>query len=279
MAVEVNESDLPEGTPSRPSRGFRAHLQGVALHDLIQVENLARSSGVFAILSGDRVGYLHMLHGDLIHAEAEGLSGEQAALEILSWHEGEFRNCERVLANAPTVHASLQALLLRLAKESDEARHMETSSSLASTGTRRRDTGRLVSERPVSSPSRATRLSADGLSRAEVLLNDRGELLDGRGHGYDEFASEVAYAARLAEIIGQALGAGELRAMGVHGKSNELLIRRLPNANVLGIVRAVKGGEPLAAHADRAEDPDDIELLPARGDEMPIGPASKPRIP
>jgi hypothetical protein len=264
--VEVNESDLPEGPQSRPSAGFRAHLQGVALHDLIQVENLARSTGVFAILSGDRVGYLHMLHGELIHAEAQGVSGEQAALEILSWHEGEFRNCERQLAPAPSIHASLQALLLRLAKESDEARHAETS-SLASTGTRRRDTGRLVSERPLTAASRATRLSADGLSRAEVLLNDRGELLDGRGHGYDELASEVAYAARLAEIIGQALGAGELRAVGVHGKSNERLIRRLPNANVLGIVRAAKGSEPEAN--ERAEAPVDIAFIPP----------SKPRIP
>jgi hypothetical protein len=223
-----------------------------------------------------------MLQGELIHAEAQGLSGEQAALEILSWHEGEFRNCERLLAHVPTVHASLQALLLRLAKESDE-RHMETS-SLASTGTRRRDTGRLVSERPVPAASRATRLSADGLSRAEVLLNDRGELLDGRGHGYDEVASEVAYAARLAEIIGQALGAGELRALGVHGKSNELLIRRLPNANILGIVRAAKGTESAEASVERTDELGDFAFdLPAL-DETPIrgegvGPASKPRIP
>jgi hypothetical protein len=253
-------------------------LQGVALHDLIQVENLARSTGVFAILSGDRVGYLHMSQGELIHAEAQGLSGEAAALEILSWHEGEFRNCERMLAQVSTVHASLQALLLRLAKESDEARHLDNS-SLASTGTRRRDTGRLVSERPIAAASRATRLSADGLSRAEVLLNDRGELLDGRGHGYDEFASEVAYAARLAELIGQALGAGELRAMGVHGKSNELLIRRLPNANVLGIVRAVKGGESVDTNAERAEDADEFALVFERAEDTPVGPASKPRIP
>jgi uncharacterized protein DUF4388 len=261
---------MQDGPPSRPSGGFRAHLQGVNLHDLIQVENLARSTGVFVVLSGDRVGYLHMHNGELIHAEAEGLSGEAAALEILSWHEGEFRNCERLLAQLPTVHASLQALLLRLAKESDEARHGEAAPLIA-TGTRRRDSGervragrdsgKIVTQRiPVS--SRAARLSADGLSRAEVLLNDRGELLDGRGHAYDEFASEVAYAARLAELIGQCLGAGESRALEVHGKSNEVLVRWLPNANVLGIVRAAKGseGDPAATNGAASAEAEAVEI-------------------
>jgi hypothetical protein len=264
--VHVNEFDMSDGPPSRPSGGFRAHLQGVNLHDLIQVENLARSTGVFVVLSGDRVGYLHMLNGELIHAEAEGMSGEPAALEILSWHEGEFRNCERLLAQLPSVHASLQALLLRLAKASDEARHGEASPML-STGTRRRDNGervgtngKVVTQRiPVA--SRATRLSADGLSRAEVLLNDRGELLDGRGNAYDEFASEVAYAARLSELIGQSLGAGESRALEVHGKSTELLVRWLPNANVLGIVRAAKGSDADPATTNGASSSAEVEAI------------------
>jgi hypothetical protein len=264
---------MADGPPSRPSGGFRAHLQGVNLHDLVQVENLARSTGVFVVLSGDRVGYLHMLRGDLIHAEAEGLSGEPAALEILSWHEGEFRNCERLLAQLPTVHASLQALLLRLAKQSDEARHSEGSATMSSTGTRRRDngaragaqhdTGKVVTQRiPV--VSRAARLSADGLSRAEVLLNDRGELLDGRGHAYDEFASGVAYSARLAELIGQSLGAGDARALEVHGKSTEMLVRWLPNANVLGLIRAAKGSDadPAATIASAPSDAEEIEATP-----------------
>jgi hypothetical protein len=273
---------MADGPPSRPSGGFRAHLQGVNLHDLIQVENLARSSGVFVVLSGDRVGYLHMFNGDLIHAEAEGLLGEPAALEILSWHEGEFRNCERLLAQVPTVHASLQALLLRLAKQSDEARHAE--SPMGTTGTRRKDSGaRLIAGQPSSvSPSsvskivtqripvasRAARLSADGLSRAEVLLNNRGELLDGRGHSYDELASEVAYAARLSELIGQSLGAGETRAVEVHGKTNEVLIRWLPNSNVIGIVRAAKGseGDPAASIGSAAPEAIEVEATPLDDD-------------
>lgn len=248
MNVQVNDFDMPEVPSSRPSGGFRAHLQGVSLHDLIQVENLARSTGVFVVLSGDRVGYLHVLDGELIHAEGEGLTGEAAALEILSWSEGEFRNCERLLAQARTVRASLQGLLLRLAKASDEQRHVD--SSLATTATRRKD-GSLV--KAVGAPgsvtqrvpvvSRAARLSADGESRAEVLLSERGELLDGRGYGYDELASQVAYTARLAELVAGSLGAGDARALEVRGKANEVLVRWLPNGNVLGLVRRPKGVE------------------------------------
>jgi hypothetical protein len=54
------------------------------------------------------------------------------------------------------------------------------------------------------------------------------------------------------------------------------LIRRLPNANILGIVRAAKGAEP-EVNAERAEEPGDIELVtPAQQAHIP---PSKPRIP
>jgi uncharacterized protein DUF4388 len=244
----MNESDFTDVRTRGPSGAFRARLQGVSLQDFIQVENMAHFTGVFAVLSRDRVGYLHMLDGELIHAEADGLAGEAAALAILSWHEGELRDCERALAQQATVMASLPALLVRLAKVTDEHRR-SVDSSIWSTDTRSGDDltkpgARKTSTRRTSAMSRATRLSADGLSRAEVLLNRQGQLLDGRGDAYDELASEVVNAARLAEFIGQALGAGKTRALGVHGKASEVLIRWLPNANLLGISRGASSALP-----------------------------------
>src|SRR5690606_19511519 len=135
---ETQAPDSSAGSHAQP--GFRAHLQGVGLHDLVMLQNLVRSSGVFVVLSGDRAGSLHFSRGQLLHAETEELVGDAAALEILSWREGEIINSERTAPERPTVVASLDALLLRLASEGDEAQPPDAPLTTA-TGVRRRMEG------------------------------------------------------------------------------------------------------------------------------------------
>ena len=115
--TQAPDSSATAGSPS----GFRAHLQGIGLHDLVMLQNLVRASGVFVVLSGDRTGTLHFSRGQLLHAETADLSGEAAALEILSWHDGEFINSERSTPiEKATVTSSLDSLLLRLAKDGED---------------------------------------------------------------------------------------------------------------------------------------------------------------
>src|SRR5688572_5758795 len=126
-ALEVDVEEIPLEIP-RPAAtgfpapsGFQAFLQHANLHNLLQIESLSRTTGVFLVASQGRRGYLHLSNGDLIHAEVGALTGEAAAAQILSWDDGEFKSCSRPLAGAPTIHSSLQALLLRLARDTDEA--------------------------------------------------------------------------------------------------------------------------------------------------------------
>jgi hypothetical protein len=58
----------------------------------------------------------------------------------------------------------------------------------------------------------------DAASVAEVVLSPSGELLQSRGFGPDDFAARVAYAARLAELIGRAIRSGTPRALELRGK-------------------------------------------------------------
>src|SRR6188768_2239460 len=135
------EPQAPDSSATgRPKGGFRAHLQGIGLHDLVMLQNLVRASGVFVVLSGERTGSLHFARGQLLHAETGELSGDAAALEILAWREGEFINSERTVPEKTTVVASLDALLLRLAKDTDDVRPSEPPLTTA-TGVRRRMEG------------------------------------------------------------------------------------------------------------------------------------------
>ena len=91
MGVAIPEEPT---AASRSAGGFRAHLEGVKLHDLVLLQGLVQASGVFLVLAGERSGSLHFFEGQLFHAETVDLSGDAAALEILSWSEGEFISSE-----------------------------------------------------------------------------------------------------------------------------------------------------------------------------------------
>lgn len=243
-------------TLSRPQGGFRAHLQGIGLHDLVMLQNLVRASGVFVVLSGDRTGTLHFSRGQLLHAETLDLTGDAAALEILSWREGEFINAERSSLEKTTVMASLESLLLRLVKEA-EARSLEPPLSSA-TGVRRRMEGAPASVRTTQhglgvpnapppsrrlaaaatpgmaalAPKTPTRAGEARFGTTNVLVSPHGVILDGNGPDSDILGSRVAYMTRLTDLISQAMGSGDTRAVKVRTAGNELLMRRHADGHV-----------------------------------------------
>jgi len=310
------ETQAPESsTMSRLSNGFRAHLQGVGLHDLVMLQNLVRASGVFVVLSGERTGTLHFSRGQLLHAETAELNGDAAAIEILSWREGEFINSERTPGEHSSVSASLESLLLRLAKE-EEVRPSEAPLT-TSTGVRRRLEGAQslrsthqglgvppayggaslapngssganvfgsgpTSSAPVavtltnvpgapSTPPPSRRLAAAAtpgtamvsapplppsnplappsapapaaappssnrgearVSITNVIVSPRGALIEGSGNDADALGSKVAYIARLTDLIGETMGAGDTRSVKVRTPTNDLLVRRHADGHV-----------------------------------------------
>ncbi len=244
---------------NRSMNGFRAHLQGVSLHDLVMLQNLVRASGVFVILSGEHSGSLHFSRGQLVHAETGDLSGDAAALEILSWHEGEFLNSERAPAERPNVSASLDNLLLRLEQRAEDSRYSEPPATSA-TGIRRRmdGPGAIITGVPGSAPpfdgapestrnlaaaatpgiaAQAPRFATragEARGVTNVLVTPRGQLMDGNGVDTEALASRVAYVTRLAELIGQAMGSGETRSVKVRAATAEMCIRRHPDGHISG---------------------------------------------
>jgi hypothetical protein len=286
--LEVEPEPLEE--EEAPANGFHAFLRHASLHNLLQLESLSRTTGVFLVVSGGSRGYLHLANGELVHAEtadAHGgaLSGEAAAAEILSWEDGEFKSCSRTLTPLRTVHSSVPALLLRLAQASDEAAQFSRGQS--SRGQPSRVARRpLDQEAPTetylppalppgahspssvppppssgsvasSSAAGAAALEAAGVlpsgaspsgsalpsvpppsaapapsvrvdranSVAEVVISAAGEVVHSRGAATEEFAARVAYAARLAELIGRAIRSGTPRALELRGKTTQTSVQ------------------------------------------------------
>jgi Domain of unknown function (DUF4388) len=254
ISAEPQAPDSPP--PSRSQGGFRAHLQGIGLHDLVMLQNLVRTSGVFVVLSGDRTGTLNFSRGQLLHAETGELLGDAAALEILSWREGEFINSERTTPERTTVLSSLEALLLRLARDVDDMLPSEAPLTTA-TGVRRRMEGPtsfrtthqgLGMPNPLpatqqlaaaatpgmaaSAPKAPTRAGEPRGGVTNVLISPQGMVIDGNGVDPDTLGSKAAYMATLTDMISEAMGSGDTRSVRVRHAGSELILRRYADGHV-----------------------------------------------
>ncbi|HEY4185471.1 MAG TPA: DUF4388 domain-containing protein [Polyangia bacterium] len=218
--------------------GFSARLQGASLWDLVQMECLGRTHRAVRITSGPQAGLLFFDGGRVIHAETAHALGEAAAMEILSWVSGSFDPCDSAWPRLPTITTSTEGLLLKAAQGRDEGPQSNLVAFPGRTGARapnfepplladdkdwesevtrpagpsiglgfdanRRDSGAAVIDLPI-----AARLAANG---TVIETND------------DDLADAVAYAGRLAGLIGELLGLEGFRALECASKEERLVI-------------------------------------------------------
>jgi hypothetical protein len=243
--------------PLRPLPGFTAHLTGMSLTDLVRLQSQTEASGVFLVVSGERSGMLHFSRGQLFHAETREQRGDAAALEILAWAEGEFIRSERPAASVASVGATLDTLLATALGVTGTA-----SRGMAATGVRRRGEGRALETTPADAgaerapsstrdlraaatpgvaagpaPRRSAKLP-EGRALASALVSPLGELVEGQGAGADVLATRVAYLARLSDVIGQAMGSGEMRVLRARYADSELAIQPQSGGHVFGCLVA-----------------------------------------
>jgi len=65
------------------------------------------------------VGYLHLIKGELINAEADGLDGEKAATRIISW-QNVNTEVQDICQTERKVHTPLMHILLNSTCHADE---------------------------------------------------------------------------------------------------------------------------------------------------------------
>jgi hypothetical protein len=198
-------------TPSTASPGFQAKLRSSSLADLVQMECLAGVRLVVRVTSGDNVGYLYFRGGSVVHAVTAVLSGEAAAMEMLTWNAGTFEPAERDWPLKDSISSSWESLLLRAAHAHDQNRAGSVVALRAGSSERRAKT---MAERPSAGESiqvDVTPLQAAGhtLRREDfrffLRMKHDGTVVAGDADSAD-FADAVAYAVRLAQVIGDDLG-------------------------------------------------------------------------
>ena len=100
--------------------GFRG-VQSKTLVDLIQLECLSGSSSVLKITNGRIDARIWIQNGEVIDAETEELTGEEAFKRVLSWKTGNFEIFPPEPDRERKILASYHALLLDSAQAMDEA--------------------------------------------------------------------------------------------------------------------------------------------------------------
>ena len=215
--------------------GFQARISGASLSDLVQMECLAGSQSVVRVTSAGATGHLYFRGGAVVHAVSRSLSGETAALDMLSWNDGTFEPVERDWPNKENISCGWQSLLIRAAQIRDERRAQSVVA--------------LRSEARTAKPGGAED-QKDGLSKMPAVENIELDAtpIEVAGHvlrmedfalvlrlkrdgaialnhrSTQDFADIVAYACQLAELIGQQLGIERFVALECTFKSGRCFI-------------------------------------------------------
>ena len=95
-------------------------MKGISLSSVIQVINLEKQSCDIEARVDDQRGQLHFRDGALVDAMADGLAGEDAAYEILTWQDPEFEVSTEDSPRDRMIEADLTQMLLELARRQDE---------------------------------------------------------------------------------------------------------------------------------------------------------------
>ncbi|HEY0466272.1 MAG TPA: hypothetical protein VGC79_18805, partial [Polyangiaceae bacterium] len=164
------------------------------------------------------------------------------ALEILKWRDGSVEPCSVGWPDAPTIHSTWQNLLLLSAQAHDESgRHklvsfpVNRSATATGTGTMRSDPTKLVKRED---PSMSAPPSSQSLSLAQfqafVRLDPAGNIVSAKGES-EELAPVAAYAARLAELIGNMLGMEGFSSLECGFPKDRVFLHRERSGNLVAL--------------------------------------------
>jgi hypothetical protein len=237
--------------------GFRANLHGASLADLVQMECLSGHERVIRISSGTDVGYLFFRGGQIVHAVSRRGIGETAALEILRWNDGTFEPCSAGWPDRDSIGSNWQNLLLLAAQHQDEANRRQEASGhnlVAFPGARSgvpRPSAPPPSVAPASvsmSSTMSSRLEEASVSgeastpmlaqvRAAVRIDQSGNVVSSKGDA-GELSQVAAYAARLAELVGDGLGMQGLISVEVTQRRSRTLIYKEKSGNTFALSAA-----------------------------------------
>jgi hypothetical protein len=95
-------------------------LSEIGLPDVLQLLRVGGKTGTLHLRAGDERGSLYLREGQVVHARAAGLEGEEAAYALAAWTDGRFVFEPGAASPVSTINRSSTALLMEAARRSDE---------------------------------------------------------------------------------------------------------------------------------------------------------------
>ena len=99
---------------------FQASLNNLTPVDILQLKCLTQASASVEFRSDAKVGRVHIVHGNIVHAEAGPLSGMPAFTQIMRWKGGKIVETALQPETPQTINGDWQALLMEAAQQIDE---------------------------------------------------------------------------------------------------------------------------------------------------------------
>lgn len=103
------------------SRGFSGKVTNTSLHDVVQLVCIGRGTCRMHVSSGTSKGVICFKDGEIVHAEYNGLEGEEAFYGILSWELGAFE-CDEHSDDKATIEESWDFLVMESLRRVDSLR-------------------------------------------------------------------------------------------------------------------------------------------------------------
>ncbi len=99
---------------------FQGSLKELPLPDIIQLVSVSGKTGVFELKKGAQAGEIFLRDGQIVHATAGSLAGEEAVYELAVWTDGEFLFQPSRETATVTIKRSNTNLLMEAARRIDE---------------------------------------------------------------------------------------------------------------------------------------------------------------
>jgi hypothetical protein len=221
-------------------QGFAGSVSATSVAEVLQFQRGNRFSGSIVFECGGQQASVYLHAGEVVHAEAGNVRGEQAIRAILSWPSGNFQAHANVTSVARTIDKRLEHLLLDSLRQIDEER----------TGLRPLDPAATPAPaggqtpRPASTPPSAA-LKAQAVAGATyaVVLRGGQPLRDGSPRAEALAARSTYLLSVIAGPLARALGLGEMSSA-CHSSpdAEQLLLFRSQEAH---LAVSVAPGTPL----------------------------------
>ncbi len=104
----------------------KGHISGVSLASFMQLLSLDKKTCTLKVTSGDHVGTVFFLDGELMNAFTDTLQGQEAALEIACWDPVEIEIQHLCRQRERVIEAPLGFVLIESARMKDERKERES---------------------------------------------------------------------------------------------------------------------------------------------------------